>query len=94
MIAPKRNTEAMQLHLNEIAKDGAPGRHAVLLRDQVGWRTSGKLDAPGNLTLAPLPAKRREFNPAETVCPFMRDTWLSNRVFLNPDDLLDPRREA
>jgi hypothetical protein len=42
----------------------------------------------------PLPAKCREFNPAETVCPFMRDTWLSNRVFLNPDDLLDPRREA
>ena len=37
LILPKCNTEAMQLHLDEIAKDVAPGRHAVLLLDQAGW---------------------------------------------------------
>ena len=57
----------MQLHLDEIAKDVAPGRHAVLLLDQAGWRMSGKLDVPRNLTLAPLPAKCPELNPAENV---------------------------
>ena len=36
LIQPKCNTEAMQLHLDEIAKDVAPGRHAVLLFDQAG----------------------------------------------------------
>ena len=34
LILPKCNTEAMQLHLDEIAKDVEPGRHAVLLLDK------------------------------------------------------------
>ena len=53
----------MQLHLNEIAREVAPGRHAVLLLDQAGWHTSRKLDVPGNLTLVLLPAKCPELNP-------------------------------
>jgi hypothetical protein len=56
LILPKCNTEAMQLHLDEIAKDVAPRRQAILLLDQAGWRTSRKLDVPDNLTLLPLPA--------------------------------------
>ena len=51
LILPKCNTEAMQLHLDEIAKDVASGRHAVLLIDRAGWHTSRKLDVPDNLTL-------------------------------------------
>ena len=50
---------------------------------------SGKLDVPGNLTLVSLPAKCPELNPTENIWEFMRDNWLSNRVFLNADDLLD-----
>ena len=84
----------MQLHLDEIAKDVAPGRHAVLLLDQAGWHMSSKLDVPGNLTLVPLPAKCPELNPAENVWEFMRDNWLSNRVFHNADDLIDHCCEA
>ena len=77
LILPKCNTEAMQLHLDEIAKDVAPGRHAVLLLDQAGWHMSGKLDVPGNLTLVSLPAKCPELNPTENIWEFMRDNWLS-----------------
>jgi transposase len=84
----------MQLHLNEIAKDVAPGRHAVLLLDQAGWHMSGKLDVPDNLTLMPLPAKCPELNPVENVWEFMSDNWLSNRIFLNPDDTIDHCRQA
>jgi transposase len=79
----------MQLHLNEIAKHVAPGRHAVLLLDQAGWHTSRKLDVPGNLTLIPLPAKCPELNPVETIWEFLRDNWLSNRIFLSHNDILD-----
>ena len=89
LILPKCNTEAMQLHLDEIAKDVEPGRHAVLLLDRAGWHTSPKLDVPENLTLLPLPAKCPELNPVENVWQFMRDNWLSNRVFLNYDDIVD-----
>jgi transposase len=89
LVLPRCNTEAMQLHLDEIAKDVAPGRHAVLILDQAGWHTSRKLYVPDNLTLMTLPAKCPELNPVETVWEFLRDNWLSNRIFLNADDLLD-----
>src|SRR5262249_53758018 len=38
--APACNTEAMQLHLDEIATKNHPGAHAILLLDQAGvaWR--------------------------------------------------------
>ena len=39
--------------------------------------------APGRHALLPLPAKCPELNPQENVWQFMRDNWLSNRVF-NP----------
>jgi transposase len=79
----------MQLHLDQIVKDIEPGRHAVLMLDKAGWHTSPKLDVPGNLTLLPLPAKCPELNPVENVWEFMRDNWLSNRIFLNYDDIVD-----
>jgi transposase len=89
LILPRCNIEAMQLHLDEIAKDIEPGRHAVLMLDKAGWHTSPKLDVPENLTLLPLPAKCPELNPVENVWEFMRDNWLSNRIFLNYDDIVD-----
>ena len=40
LILPTCNTEAMNLHLAEIAAAVAPGAHAVLLVDQAGWHMS------------------------------------------------------
>jgi hypothetical protein len=36
-VLPACNTEAMQLHLDEIATKVAPGAHAILILDQAGW---------------------------------------------------------
>jgi len=79
----------MQLHLDEIARAIAPGAHAVVMLDQAGWHMSAKLDIPGNITLLPLPPRSPELNPAENVWQFLRDNWLSNRVFDTYDDILD-----
>jgi transposase len=79
----------MNLHLAAISADVAPGRHAVLLLDQAGWHLSPKLMVPANITIVPLPAKCPELNPQENIWQFMRDNWLSNRVFLDADDLVD-----
>jgi hypothetical protein len=46
---PRCDTEAMNLHLAEIAAQIAPG-HAVLL-DQAGSHLSGRLRIPSNITL-------------------------------------------
>jgi transposase len=79
----------MTLHLAEIATEIAPGKHAVLLLDQAGWHLSRHLVVPSTITLMPLPPKCPELNPVENVWQFMRDNWLSNRVFHSYDNLVD-----
>ena len=79
----------MGLHLAEIATEIAPGRHAVLLVDQAGWHLAHHLVVPKNITIMPLPAKCPELNPVENIWQFMRDNWLSNRVFTSYKNLLD-----
>ena len=86
---PLCNSAAMTLHLAEIAAMVAPARHAVLLLDQAGWHLSGQLQVPPNITLLPLPPKCPELNVMENVWQFMRDNWLSNRVFQTYDDIVD-----
>jgi transposase len=91
---PACNTEAMNLHLIEIAKIVAPGAHAVLVVDQAGWHMSTRLFVPPNITIIALPPKSPELNPVENVWQFMRDNWLSNRIFQSYDDLVDHCCEA
>jgi transposase len=89
LVLPRCTTEAMTLHLAEIAQAVAPGAHAVLLLDQAGWHVSTKLTVPDNITLLPLPPRSPELNPVENVWQFLRDNWLSNRVFASYEDILD-----
>ena len=42
LVMPRCDTEAMNLHLAEIATQIAPGAHATLLVDQAGWHLSGR----------------------------------------------------
>ena len=80
LILPTCNTEAMNLHLAEIAKTIAPGVHAVLLVDQAGWHTSKRLIVPPNITIIALLPKSPELNPVEniwqTVCSLSVRMWL------------------
>ena len=64
---PYADTEAMQRHLNEIARTVARGAHAVLLLDRAGWHTTGNLVATKNMTLIFLPSRAPELNPVENV---------------------------
>ena len=94
LVLPRCNTEAMSLHLAEIALAVAPGAHAVLLVDQAGWHLSHQLVVPPNITIMPLPSKCPELNPVENVWQFMRQNWLSNRVFRSYDNIVDHCCEA
>ena len=78
----------MSLHLAEIAATVEPGAHAVLLMDQAGWHLSHRLVVPPNVTVIPLPPKCPELSPVENVWQYMRDNWLSNRVFLSLEDIV------
>ena len=93
-VLPRCTTEAMTLHLAEIAQAVAPGAHAVLLLDQAGSHVSPKLKVPANITLLPLPPKASELNPVENIWQYMRENWISNRVFTSYNDILDHCCEA
>ncbi len=88
LVMPYADTPAMQVHLEEISEAVAPGAHAVLVLDQAGWHMSAKLQIPDNITLVLLPPRSPELNPVENIWQFMRDNWLSNRVFASYDDIV------
>ena len=94
LVLPFCNTVAMNLHLLEISKAVAPDAHGVVLMDQAGWHTSGKLEIPENITIITLPPRWPELNPVENIWQFMRENWLSNRVFTSYDDILDHCSDA
>jgi hypothetical protein len=60
---------------------GAGGLTPCSSSTRPGWHLSDKLIVPPNITLVPLPPKCPELNPVENVWQFIRDNWLSNRVF-------------
>jgi putative transposase len=91
---PFADTQAMQLHLDEIARTVARGAHGVLLLDRAGWHTTGGLTVPKNITLVFLPSRAPELNPVENVWHYLRQNWLSNRVFDTYDAILDAACEA
>lgn len=84
----------MQWHLDEISSQVRPGAHAVLLLDQAGWHTTKKLAIPPNITLLSLPPRSPELNPVENIWQFLRDNWLSNRVFSSHHQIIDLCCEA
>jgi hypothetical protein len=89
LVLPACNTEAMQLHLSEIATKVTPGAHAILILDKAGWHGAKDLELPGNISLLPLPPRAPELNSQENIWQFMRQNWLSNRVFKSFDDIVD-----
>ena len=83
LVLPSCNSEAMQLHLDEIATKVSPGAHAILILDQAGWHGAKTLKIPNNVSRSP------ELNGQENIWQFMRQNWLSNRVFKTFDDIVD-----
>ena len=91
---PWANTEAMQMHLDEISRHVARKAHAVVLMDRAGWHTTGKLKVPKNLTIILLPSRAPELNPVENIWQYLRANWLSNRVFKDYNAIIDAGCEA
>lgn len=57
--------------------------------DQAGWHMPNHLAVPETITIVPLPPKSPELNPVEDLWKFIRENWLSNRVFKSYDDIVD-----
>ena len=94
LIMPYCNSHAMSAHLAEVSQAVDANAHAALLLDQAGWHLSAKVQVPDNITLMPLPPRSPELNPVENIWQFMRDNWLSNRVFTSHENIVTHCCEA
>ncbi len=94
LVLPTANTEAMQRHIDEIATHVEPGAIAVVIMDKAGWHTTGKLKWPDNIRPLLLPPASPELNPVEQIWQYLRQTYLSNRVFEGYTAILDAACDA
>ena len=70
---------------NAIGKSLSP---AAIKLTVPGWHLTPKLAIPDNITVLALPPRSPELNPVENVWQFMRDNWLSNRIFKSYEDIV------
>ena len=89
LVMPYANTEAMNLHLQEISRAVAPGAHAALVFDGAGWHTSPALEPPDNITPIRLPPYAPELNPNENIWEYMRKNYLALRVVDDYDAIVE-----
>jgi len=94
LVLPYADTEAMSLHLAEIARAVAPGAHAVLVLDGAGWHGAGELVVPDNISLPTLPPYAPELNPIENVWDYLRKNKLAITLFDTYDAIVDTCCEA
>jgi hypothetical protein len=91
LVLPEVTTGAMNLFLAEFAA-GLPGDvHGALVLDGAGWHG---LTVPANVTLVPLPPYSPELNPVERVWLYLRERFLSLRVFADDRAIVDACCEA
>ncbi len=95
IIAPAANTECMNLHLQEISTQVAPGSVAALICDGAGWhQTGGGLLVPDNIVPLLLPPYSPELNSMENVWEYLRGNKLSGCVWDNYDEIVEACKDA
>ena len=94
LVLPYANADAMQHHLDDISRYVAAGAHAVLTLDKAGWHTTRKLHVPANISLLHLPPTSPELNPTENIWQYLRQSYLSNRLFRDYDAVVEASSSA
>jgi hypothetical protein len=90
LVMPSVSIEAMNLHLAEIAKEVPPNTHAVVIIDGAGWHLEGgELRVPDNISLLRLPPYSPELNAQENIWQFLRQNFLSGRIFDTYEAIVD-----
>ncbi len=89
LVLPHANAEMLSLHLAEIARQVAPGAHAVLVLDGAGYHIAADLVVPANITLLKMPPYSPELNPIENVWQYLRQNKLAITVFKDDAHIVD-----
>src|SRR3954451_5524012 len=94
LIAPELNTAVVNLFLEQLSLQLAPGVHAVLLWDGAGYHLGKDLVVPANLSLINLPPYSPELNRVENLWHYLRAHYWSHGVYPDYDALLEVATET
>jgi len=89
LVLPRADTAMMRLFLDAFSANLPAGVHAVLVLDRAGWHVTGRLDPPANVSLVHLPSYSPELNPVERVWLYLKERFLSHRVFPDMPAIVD-----
>ena len=79
----------MQLMLDELSRAITSGAHGLVIMDRAGWHCASELAVPANLTPVFLPAYSPELNAIERLWLFLRERFLSHRLWPTYDDIVE-----
>jgi len=88
-VLPEARAMTMDLFLAQFSETLLAGVHAVLMLDQAAWHGRAALQVPGNVTLLPLPPYSPELNPVERVWLYLRERFLSFRLYQSEGAIVD-----
>lgn len=94
LVLPHADTAMMTLFVDAFSASLAPGVHAVLVLDKAGWHVTAKLKLPPNVSLVHLPSYAPELNPVERVWLYLKERFLSHRVFQDERAIVDACAKA
>ena len=80
---------AMQAFLDGFAAILPEGVHAALLLDGAGWHIAAEVAVPANISLIFLPPYAPQLNPVERIWLYLRERFLSLRLFADLDAIID-----
>ena len=88
LILPDKDTEMMQLFLDEFSKTIPAEKHVALITDRAGWHITQYLKTPKNISFVFLPPYSPELNSIEQLWQQLKQKYLSNRCFKNYKEIL------
>mgnify|MGYP001579151879 CR=1 FL=1 len=88
------DSDIVNIHLQMISEKLKPETHAILIWDNAGFHVAKNLKIPENITLFPLPPYSPELNPVERLWCWIKNRYLSNRIFEGLKHLIEAGCEA
>jgi len=83
------DTKVMNPFLEEASQRAKSNVHIIMFVDGAGWHSSEELVVPKNMTIYQLPPYSPELNPIERLWDYLKENYLSGRVFANMEEIFD-----
>ena len=84
----------MQIFLDEYSAQLKENQHVLMIVDGAGWHHANSLVIPTNITLHFLPAYSPELNPIERLWLWLKNRYLSFKIYKNCDEILEAGTQA